>query len=112
MDPEFALPSMVQGCGTFIGAVALLIVGLTAVRKVHAGSGYIVAAAGAVHFLSSCCSTLPTVAMQAGVGGELFYEFPRLFSVLSLLMMLVVYALIIAGMASLAKAVLAAGGAK
>jgi hypothetical protein len=113
VDPSYLASSLISGCGAFLGAVALLAVGLTAVRKVHAGSGYLVAAAGGVLFLSSCCTSIPSIAMQAGVGGEIFYEAGDLFSVLNLLMMIGIYALVIAAMATLAKAVLAgAGGAK
>jgi len=113
VDPSYLATSLISGCGSFIGAVALLAVGLTAVRKVHAGSGYLVAAAGGVLFLSGCCTSIPSLAMQTGVGGEIVYNYPDLFSVLNLLMMIGIYGLVIAAMGTLAKAVLAgAGGAK
>jgi hypothetical protein len=101
--------SLVGGCGNFIAAVTLIVVGLAVVKKAHATAAYLVAAAGAVLLLSGCCTQLPNTLAQANVTSALI-EYYRLFNVIDLVGNLAFYGLVIGGAVVLAKHQI--GGAK
>ena len=83
----------------------MIVVGLTSVRKAHPTSGFVVAGAGAIALLGSCCSNIPGILMRQGIGGSAIYEMSDVFTALNLLVTLATYGAIIGGMVMLANAI-------
>lgn len=69
-DPFNVASGLVSGCGAFVAALILIVVGLVAVGKRHKLGGYLTAGAGALQFAGSCCTSWqgPAIAWGGLIG--------------------------------------------
>jgi len=96
-----------SACVTSIGGIVLLVIALVLVRKALPLAGFLLAGAGALELLGSCCTGF-TATYPAAVGVDSFYEVVSdVSSPIQLLLSLATYGLIIGAGAALARAAVA-----
>ena len=104
MDPRTGfLFEITTSCGTWIGGLVLIVVGLVAVRRAHPGAAYMLAAAFAVDMLAACCSLVPSAYMQADGNFERYESLASLTSAVSLIAVLVTFGLVLGAAITLAN---------
>lgn len=116
MDQMTALWGL-DACIGWLGALALLIVGLTVVRGASTQAGLMVAGAGVLKIFVNCCAFWPTAYMQMGEYDETVAELFTPSVMVATFLRFLVYALVAGAVFALAKqaakpAAAAPGGAQ